>query len=75
MKPIQRLFSELTVTPDELHEIGVMKVGRNGIYDACKAYLKAPASGEGIECFRINRRIIIPTAPLRRKLGLEVAAA
>jgi hypothetical protein len=40
-------------------------VGRNGIYAAC-------ATGE-IECFRMGKKIIIPTAPLLRKLGIEAA--
>jgi hypothetical protein len=33
----------------------------------------SPQSGTGIECFRINKKIIIPTGPLRRKLGMEAA--
>jgi len=47
-----------------------MPVGINGIYDALHSYLNSPESGTGIECFRVNRRIIIPTGPLRRKLGI-----
>jgi hypothetical protein len=50
------------ISPDELHRLGLMPVSRNAIYDACKR-------GD-IECFRVGKRIIIPTAPLRRKLGL-----
>jgi hypothetical protein len=50
------------ISPDELHELGILPVGRNSIYDACN-------SGQ-IECFRIGKKIIIPTAPLRKRLGL-----
>jgi hypothetical protein len=35
--------------------------------------LNAPECGTGIECFRLGKLIIIPTAPLRRKLGIEAA--
>jgi hypothetical protein len=58
----QLLNSKATTSPDELHETGEMG-GRNGIYDACN-------KGD-IECFRMGKRIFIPTAPLRRKLGME----
>jgi hypothetical protein len=51
------------ISPDELYELGILPVGRNSIYDACH-------SGE-IECFRIGKKIVIATAPLRRKLGIE----
>ena len=54
-----------TITPDELFKLELMPVSRNGIYDACK-------TGQ-IECFRLGRKIVIPTAPLRRKLGIEAA--
>jgi hypothetical protein len=64
------LFEKPTISPEELHETGAMPVGINGIYDALHSYLNSPESGTGIECFRVNRRIIIPTGPLRRKLGI-----
>lgn len=54
-----------TISPEELHKLKLLPVSRNGIYDACNR-------GE-IECFRIGKKIVIPTAPLRRKLGLEAA--
>lgn len=54
-----------TITPDELWKSGAMPIGRNTIYEACK-------SGE-IESFKIGDKIVIPTAPLRRKLGIEAA--
>jgi hypothetical protein len=60
-----------TISPDELHASRVIPVGRNAIYDACNTYLNAPQSGTGIECFRVNKKIVIPTAPLRKKLGLD----
>jgi hypothetical protein len=67
------LLSKPTISPDELHASGVIPVGRNSIYDACNSFLNSPQSGTGIECFRINKKIVIPTAPLRRKLGIEAA--
>jgi hypothetical protein len=66
-----RLLAKPTISPEELYLSGALSVGRNGIYDALKSHLSSPKSGNGIECFRVNRRIIIPTAPLRRKLGIE----
>jgi hypothetical protein len=59
------LLKRPTITPDELFKLDLMPVSRNGIYDACK-------TGQ-IECFRLGRKIVIPTAPLRRKLGIEAA--
>jgi hypothetical protein len=53
------------ISPDELYRLRVMPVSRNAIYDACNR-------GD-IECFRVGKKIIIPTAPLRRKLGIEAA--
>jgi hypothetical protein len=53
------------ISPDELYRLKVMPVSRNAIYDACNR-------GD-IECFRVGKKIIIPTAPLRRKLGMEAA--
>ena len=59
------LLQRPTITPDELFKLDLMPVSRNGIYDACN-------TGQ-IECFRLGRKIVIPTAPLRRKLGIEGA--
>ena len=70
---ITDLFAKPTISPEELYLSGALAVGRNGIYDALNSHLNAPQSGTGIECFRVNRRIIIPTAPLRRKLGIQAA--
>lgn len=57
------ILSKPTITPNELHRSKLLRVGLNGIYDACN-------NGE-IECFRRGKKIVIPTAPLRRKLGME----
>jgi hypothetical protein len=57
------LMARPSITPDELFKARVMPLSRNLIYAACN-------TGE-IECIRIGRKIIIPTAPLRRKLGME----
>ena len=62
---IERILNQETTTPDELYRARVIRGGRNSIYEACK-------SGD-IEAFRIGRLWIIPTRPLRRKLGREVA--
>jgi len=64
---LERLLnSKVTVSPEELHEQGGGQLGgRNSIYEAC-------GRGE-IECFRVGKRIFIPTGPLRKKLGLEAA--
>jgi Helix-turn-helix domain len=54
-----------TISPEQLYAAKLFGVGRNSIYEACN-------TGE-IECFRVGKKIIIPTAPLRRKLGIEAA--
>lgn len=51
------------ISPDQLLASKVMPISRNGLYDALRR-------GE-IESFRLGKRIIIPTAPLLRKLGIE----
>jgi hypothetical protein len=53
------------ISPDQLFQAKLMPLSRNLIYAACN-------TGE-IECFRIGKKIIIPTGPLRRKLGMEAA--
>jgi hypothetical protein len=67
---VASLFEKPTISPEELYETGAMPLGINGIYDALHSYLNSPQSGTGIECFKVNRRIIIPTGPLRLKLGI-----
>jgi hypothetical protein len=56
------LLRKPTVTAAELHETKVYPVSLNGIYAGC-------ASGE-IECYRIGKKLVIPTAPIRRKIGM-----
>jgi hypothetical protein len=63
---LEKLLTEnAAIGPDDLGPYPVFG-SRNKIYADCK-------NGE-IECFRHGKKIIIPTAPLRRKLGLEGAA-
>jgi hypothetical protein len=62
-KEIRAALSRPGLSPEELYKLGILPVGRNTIYDACN-------SGE-IESFRLGKRIVIATAPLRRKLGIE----
>lgn len=58
------LRNNLTIGPEQLAESGDFG-GRNAVYGAC-------GRGE-IECFRAGKLIRIPTAPLRRRLGIEEA--
>ena len=60
------LSSKATISPVQLRETGCFG-GLNQIYQAC-------ARGE-IECIKIGRRFHIPTAPLRRRLGIESIAS
>jgi hypothetical protein len=62
-KEIRAALQRPGISPDDLYELGILPVGRNSIYDACN-------KGE-IECFRIGKKIVIATAPLRRKLGID----
>jgi hypothetical protein len=59
---VEALRSTPTMTPNELLKAGVLPGTRNGLYDALQR-------GE-IESFRLGKKIIIPTAPLLRKLGV-----
>lgn len=63
--PVEELLKRPTISAEQLYKANLIPVSRASIYDAC-------VSGE-IESFRIGRRIVIPTAPLRKKLGLEAA--
>jgi hypothetical protein len=60
--PCVGLFSRPGVSPDELLAARILPISRNALYEAL-------ARGD-IESFRIGKKIVIPTAPLRRKLGL-----
>jgi hypothetical protein len=59
------VLSSPGITPDQLFNSKLLPMSRNLIYAACN-------TGE-IECFRVGKKIIIPTAPLRRKLGISAA--
>ncbi len=59
------VLSQPSVSPEELYDAGVLPLSRGSIYAACN-------SGE-IESFRVGKKIVIPTAPLRKKLGIEAA--
>ncbi|HWK96225.1 MAG TPA: hypothetical protein VNR39_12465 [Pseudolabrys sp.] len=67
--PRELTFEEIlkrpSITPEQLIAARVMPGSRASIYEALKR-------GE-IESFRIGRLIVIPTAPLKKKLGLAVA--
>jgi hypothetical protein len=64
-KEAANLLGRPSISPEELHRLRILPISRNGIYDAVRR-------GE-IESFRIGKRIVILTAPLRRKLGIETA--
>ena len=59
------VLKRIAISPDDLYRAHVLPMCRNAIYDACNR--------QDIENFRSGRKIIIPTAPLRRKLGIEGA--
>jgi hypothetical protein len=63
---IQALLSKPGITPEEAIEAGIFPLSRNGLYRALQ-------KGD-IESFRVGKKFVIPTAPLRRKFGLEDAA-
>jgi hypothetical protein len=64
-KAQQAILKKPAISPDELDKAALLPLSRNAIYDACK-------SGD-IESFRIGKKIVIPTAALRRKLGIQAA--
>ena len=61
------LSSKALTTVPKLHDHD-FPAGLRQIYDACNSHLRGESGG--IECFTVSKRIKIPTAPLRRKLGL-----
>jgi excisionase family DNA binding protein len=61
---LQKLLSRPTITVDDAAK--VLGTGRNATYDAVHR-------GE-IDTMRVGGRILVLTAPLRRKLGLEAVA-
>lgn len=60
-KDLRKQLDQLTVTIDVAGK--VLGLGRNSAYAAAQ-------SGQ-IPTLRIGRRILVPTAPLRRMLGLQ----
>lgn len=61
---VEALRKVPTMTPGELFKAKVIPGTRNGLYAALER-------GE-IESFRLGKKIVIPTAPLLRKLGVAV---
>jgi len=59
---VQETLRKPGISPDELHALNILPIGRNALYEALRR-------GE-IENFRLGKKIVIPTAPLRRRLGL-----
>lgn len=59
---ITQVLNRPSISPDDLLKTGALPVSRQSLYEAI-------ARGD-IESFRIGRRILIPTAPLRRRLGM-----
>jgi excisionase family DNA binding protein len=62
---ILNLLREPTISVDNAAR--VLKIGRNAAYEAVRR-------GE-IESIPIGKRRIVPTAPLRKKLGIEAVRA
>jgi hypothetical protein len=62
MTQIERLLAQPTLRPKDVVVVLDGHLSRNGVYEAI-------ARGE-IESIRFGKKIIIPTAPLRRKLGM-----
>jgi hypothetical protein len=59
---VNKLLEKPSLTPEELYRSGVLHTSRNGTYEII-------ARGD-VESFRVGKKIVIPTAPLRRKLGM-----
>ena len=60
---LEKLLTEnATVRPEALAETGAFG-SRNKVYEGCQT--------GAIHCIRNGKMIIIPTAPLRKKLGIE----
>ncbi len=62
---LEVLLRKPGITPEEAIEAGLFPLSRNGLY-------RALAKGD-IELFRIGKKLIIPTAPLRKKFGINSA--
>jgi hypothetical protein len=59
---VGQMLDRPAITPTEA--LGLLPISRNALYGALRA-------GE-IDSFRIGKKILIRTASLRRKLGMEV---
>lgn len=60
---IARALEKPGISPEELIDLDILPVGRNSLYDALKR-------GD-IQSFRVGKKIVIPTAPLKRQFGLS----
>jgi hypothetical protein len=63
---VKELLEKPTITPEELYLSGVLHIGRSGVYQAI--------SEGSVSSIRIGKKIVIPTAPLRRQLGIDASA-
>lgn len=59
---VKKLLEKPTITPQELFDSKMLPGSRNHVYDAIR--------DGSIQSFRTGKLIVIPTAPLRRKLGM-----
>lgn len=60
---VKALLEKPTITPDELYVSGVLQCSRNRLYELI-------AAGE-IASIRLGKKILVVTAPLRKRLGIE----
>jgi Helix-turn-helix domain len=58
---IQQLLARPAITPSDA--LKVLPISRNGLYEALRR-------GE-IKSVRLGKKILVPTGPLRRQLGIE----
>jgi hypothetical protein len=59
---VKVLLEKPTITPEELYLSGVLQSSRNRVYQAINEGL--------VPSFRVGKRIVIPTAALRRLIGM-----
>jgi hypothetical protein len=60
---VKDLLQKPTITPEELYLSGVLQSSRNRVYQAINEGLVAS--------IKVGKKFVIPTAPLRRQLGIE----
>jgi hypothetical protein len=63
---VKDLLTKPTITPEELYLSGVLHTSRNKVYEA--------VANKVVASFRVGKKIVIPTSPLRRLLGIDAAA-